>query len=315
MSVSLVTQTCVRPESTQDFARWQGETATIVATFSGFLEQRLMPPKPPLQVDWVILQRFATVEDAKQWLGSAERRQRLEIAAPFLMGRDDVHIVRDEEQGIKPSPASAVIATRVLPGKEAEYHAWERKIAQAQSRAPGLQGYRFEPPVPGVQKDYVAILRFDSESNLQAWLDSPERKKLVDEAAPLTEEFHARVVRTGFDQWFRDEKGKPSTASVWKMDMIVMLMLYPIVYWFGLKIELPIMMGKWGMPRPYSLFFACIISVALTGYLVPLCAGYLNWWLEPKGPNRLRKTLEGTALILFLYAAMVVGFWLLLRYW
>ena len=89
----------------------------------------------------------------------------------MLVGRDDVHIVRDDEGGRKPAPVSAVISTRVKPGKEAEYRAWERKIAAAQSKAPGLQGYRFEPPVPGVQEDYVAILRFDSEANLQAWLE------------------------------------------------------------------------------------------------------------------------------------------------
>ena len=59
--------------------------------------------------------------------------------------------------------------------------------------------------MPGVQEDYVAILRFDTEANLQAWLDSPVRKKLLEEAAPLTEEFHARMARTGFEQWFRDE--------------------------------------------------------------------------------------------------------------
>ena len=121
-----------------------------------------MPPNPPLQVDWVILQRFATLEDAQRWLASTERQTRIEGAAPMLVGRDDVHIVRDDEGGRKPAPVSAVISTRVKPGKDAEYRAWERKIAAAQSKAPGLQGYRFEPPVPGVQEDYVAILRFDS---------------------------------------------------------------------------------------------------------------------------------------------------------
>ena len=180
MTVSIVTQTCVRPERAEDFARWQGETSTVIATFPGFVEQRLMPPNPPLQVDWVILQRFSALEDAQRWLASPERQKRLEGVAPMLVGRDDVHIVRDDEGGIKPAPVSAVIATRVRPGKEAEYRAWERKIAVAQSKAPGLQGYRFEPPVPGVQDDFVAIMRFDSEANLQAWLDSPERQKLLD---------------------------------------------------------------------------------------------------------------------------------------
>jgi len=179
MSVSVVTQTGVRPESADAFARWQGETSVVISGFPGFIEQRVMPPAPPLQVDWVILQRFETLPDAQRWLASAERTGRLEGIAAMTIGRDDVHIVQDDAEGKKPAPVAAVISTRVKPGREAEYRAWERKIAAAQSTAPGLQGYRFEPPVPGVQDHFVAILRFDSETNLNAWLESPERKRLV----------------------------------------------------------------------------------------------------------------------------------------
>ena len=88
-------------------------------------------------------------------------------------------------------------------GQEAAYRQWEQKIAAAQSRAPGFQGYRFEQPIPGVQDDWLAILRFDSEEHLQGWLDSPVRNKLLKESEAFVEEVHARIVRTGFDQWFR----------------------------------------------------------------------------------------------------------------
>jgi antibiotic biosynthesis monooxygenase (ABM) superfamily enzyme len=308
MTVSIVTQTCVRPERAEDFARWQGETSTVIATFPGFVEQRLMPPKPPLQVDWVILQRFAALADAQRWLTSPERQKRLEGAAPMLVGRDDVHIVRDDEGGIKPAPVSAVIATRVRPGKEAEYRAWERKIAVAQSKAPGMQGYRFEAPVPGVQEDFVAILRFDSEANLQAWLDSPERKKLVEEAAPLTEEFHTRVAHTGFDQWFRDAAG-PAPLPVWKMDMLVLLMLYPIVFLFGIFVGTPLFTNVLHLPFAVALFLGNIVSVGLTGSLVPWVAPRFGWWLQPSAATALRTNIGGAVLIIVIYAAMVVAFW------
>ena len=39
-----------------------------------------MPPNPPLQVDWVILQRFDAIEDAQRWLashGAPERASRV----------------------------------------------------------------------------------------------------------------------------------------------------------------------------------------------------------------------------------------------
>jgi len=256
----------------------------------------------------VILQRFDTMEDAQRWLASTERQTRIEGVAPMLIGRDDVHIVRDDQGGIKPAPVSAVISTRVLLGKEHEYRAWERKIAAAQSKAPGLQGYRFEPPVPGVQEDFVAILRFDSEANMQAWLDSPERKKLIEEAAPLTEEFHTRMARTGFEQWFRDESGAPSSASVWKMDMIVLLLLYPIVFLWGVVVGTPLLANKLNMPFPIALFVGNIFSVGMTGFMVPWVANRMGWWLNPTR-NVVRANLLGAGLICAIYAACVLVFW------
>jgi antibiotic biosynthesis monooxygenase (ABM) superfamily enzyme len=226
----------------------------------------------------------------------------------MVIGRDDVHIVRDEAEGKKPAPVSAVISTRVKPGRETEYLAWERKIAAAQSKAPGLQGYRFEPPVPGLQDDFVAILRFDSEANLQRWLDSPERRKLVDEASPLTEEFHARMARTGFEQWFRDESGAPSSAPVWKMDMLVLLLLYPIVFLFGVFVQVPLFMNTLKLPFALALFLGNVVSVTLTGYLVPRVALRFGWWLQPVR-NVARTNLLGAALIVALYAACVLVFW------
>jgi hypothetical protein len=309
-TVSIVTQTCVKPGHAEDFARWQGETSTLISEFPGFIEQRLLPPKPPLQVDWVILQRFASLADAQRWLASPERQNRIEGAASMLVGRDDVHIVQDDAGASRNAHVSAVISTRVLPGKEAEYRAWERRIAATQSKAPGLQGYRFEPAVPGVQDDHVAILRFDSEANLQAWLDSPERERLLAEAAALTEEFHTRTVRSGFEQWFREATPGAAPAPVWKMDMLVLLMLYPIVFLFGVLVGTPLFNRMLGLPFAISLFLGNAVSVTLTGFLVPWIARRFTWWLQPQATvNRARINLQGAAIIVALYAVMVAAFW------
>jgi len=307
-SVSIVVQTCVRPEFAEAFARWQGETSTVIANFAGFIEQRLMPPKPPLQVDWVILQRFASLADAQRWLGSPERQARIEGIAQMLVGRDDVHIVEDDATAPKSSPASAVISTRIKPGKEAEYRAWERKIAAAQSRARGLQGYRFEPAVPGVQDAHVAILRFDSEENLNAWLESPERRRLIEEAEPLTEEFHTRTVRAGFEQWFRDGTGE-APLPAWKMNMLVLLVLYPLVFLFGAFAGTPFLTNRLGLPFAVSLFIGNIFSVVMTDILMRWVGNRFGWWLHPSGPRTLRIQLLGVAIIAALYALMVVVFW------
>ena len=139
----------------------------------------------------MIQQRFANVDAASAWLRSERRTRLLDVAQPMLAGHDDVHLVRDSTTGVRPAPVSAVISSRVRPGQEVPFRAWEQRIASAQAKSAGFQGYRFEPPIPGVQEDWLAILRFDTERNLQAWLNSPERKKLLEEAAPFLEEFHA----------------------------------------------------------------------------------------------------------------------------
>ena len=307
-SVSIVTQTRVRPEHNEDFARWQGETSSTISQFPGFLEQQLLPPNPPLQVDWVILQRFASLADAQRWLGSAERQKRIAGAAPMLVGRDDVHIVHDEADGIRPAPVSTIISTRVKPGKEAEYRAWVRRIAAAQSKAPGLQGYRFEPPVPGVQEHFIAILRFDTEANLRAWLESPVRQALLKEAEPLTEESHARIASSGFEQWFRDASPTDDQLPVWKMDMLVLLMLYPIVMVFGYFVGTPLLDRELHLPFAVSLFLGNIVSVFLTGFLVPWIASRFGWWLRPTPGREVRINLLGAAFISAVYAAMVFVF-------
>jgi uncharacterized protein len=309
-SVSIVTQTCVQPQSDDAFARWQGETSKVIAGFPGFIEQRLMPPNPPLQVDWVILQRFDSLDHAKQWLGSSERQIRIEGATPMLVGRDDVHIVRDDASAARTAPVSAVISTRVKPGMEAEYRKWEQKIAAAQSKAAGLQGYRFEPAVPGVQEDCVAILRFDNEANLQAWLNSPQRQALIEEAAPLTEEFHTRMAQSGFEQWFRDATpaGAPPPAA-WKMNMIVLLTLYPVVFLWGLLVGTPILIKALHLDFPLALFIGNAFSVILTSYLVPWTANRLGWWLNPPKEKRVRVNLRGAGLLLLGYAGMILVFW------
>lgn len=310
MTVSIITQTSVRPESAEAFAQWQGETSAIVAAFPGFIEQRLLPPNPPLQVDWVILQRFETLADAQSWLGSPQRQSRIEGVGPMLVGRDDVHIVQDGEGATRTSTVSAIISTRVKPGMEAQYRKWERRIAAAQSTARGLQGYRFEPAVPGVQEDHVAILRFDSQSNLDAWLNSAERRKLVEEAAPLTAEFHTRTVQSGFEQWFRDAAAPDGTPPpVWKMNMAVQLALYPVVFLWGQYLGVPYLTGL-GLPVAIAVFISSGFIVVVSAILIPLTAKYLlGWWLTPRTDRMIRLNTLGTIAVLIGYAATTYLFW------
>jgi uncharacterized protein len=306
-SVTLVAQTRVRDGEGQAFGQWQARISAAVAEWPGFIEQSVMPPNPPTQMDWVILQRFASAGAATDWLRSDRRQGLLAEAQSLVVGIDDIHLLRDAAAGVMPAPVSAVIVTKVKPGQEAGYRAWERRIAAAQARAPGFQGYRFEPPVPGVQEGWLAILRFDGERNMQAWLHSPERAALLREAALFVTDFHTRVVQSGFEQWF----GQPAAGAgpaVWKQNMVVLLMLYPVVFLFGLYVQTPLLMGWARLPFWAALFIGNVASVVLLNWLVPWACQALGWWLNATAPNRLRTDLAGAALVIGLYAVILYLF-------
>jgi uncharacterized protein len=307
--VTLVTQTRVVAGGDPAFAAWQARMTEAITACAGFIEQKVIPPSPPAQVDWVILQRFDSMAAARLWMQSARRAEMLEEAEALLVGNDDIHVLVDGEDGVLPSPASAVISTRVKPGQEAAYRTWERRIAAAQSKAAGFQGYRIEPPVPGVQESWVAIVRFDSDASLDAWMKSPERQQLLAEGDRLSDEVRARIVRTGFDQWFSKGASAGDTAPpAWKQNMLVLLQLYPVVFLFGLLVQGPVLTAMLHMPFWLSLFVGNLASVLLLSRLVPWTSARFQWWLQPAGAEVRRTDRRGAVIVIALYAASLLVF-------
>jgi uncharacterized protein len=307
--VTIVTQTRVVAGGDPAFAAWQASMSAVAAGCTGFIEQKVIPPSPPAQVDWVILQRFGSMAAARDWMQSTRRAEMLKEAEPLLVGNDDIHVLVDGEDGVLPSPASAVISTRVKPGHEAAYRSWERRIAAAQSKAAGFQGYRIEPPVPGVQESWVAIVRFDSDASLDAWMKSPQRQSLLAEGERLSDEVRARIVRTGFDQWFSaGAKAGEATPPAWKQNMLVLLQLYPVVFLFGLLVQGPVLTDLLHMPFWLSLFVGNVASVLLLSRLVPWTSARFQWWLRPEGAQSQRVDRRGAAAVMALYAVSLLVF-------
>jgi uncharacterized protein len=303
--VTIVTQTRVAEGADAGFAQFQTSISTAIATHPGFIEQSVLPPNPPAQVDWVILQRFRSAQDAVGWLHSDTRAALLATAQSYLVGPDDVHLLREGQTGALPSPVSVVITTKVKPGREAEFRHWEQRIAAEQARAPGFAGYRLEPPIPGVQEDFVAILRFETDAALQGWMNSPKRAALLAEAEPFTAEVRTRLVQAGFSQWFAPENGG---APAWKQNMVVLLMLYPVVFLFGLWVQTPLLMRAWGLPFWLALFIGNVASVILLNWLVPWVSGRFAWWLTPGGGARPTRDWAGAAAVVGLYCAVMALF-------
>ncbi len=120
----------------------------------------------------MILQRFRSL-DRRQAMAGARRAAdpASKGAAQMLVGRDDVHIVRDDASAARTAPVSAVISTRSEAGhgsRVPEMGAEDRRGAVEGGRVAGA--IASSRPCRACQEDCVAILRFDGEANLKTWL-------------------------------------------------------------------------------------------------------------------------------------------------
>ena len=304
--VTVITQTRVLPDRNGDFAVWQQEISDEVSGFPGFLDHQVIPPTPPAQIDWVIVQKFASARQAQDWLRSPRRLRLIEKIQPVLVGHDDIHLIEDDQSGKPPEAVSAVISMRVAPGKEDLYREWGQRIAAAQAKYPGFQGFKVNPPIPGVQDDWVTVLQFDTEDHLNAWMQSAERQALLGEARAFSTETHYRTVRSGFEQWFRVDGA--AHAPAWKQNMIVLLALYPVVFLFGFIVQTPILMRQLGWPFWLALFAGNVAGVTILNWLVPWVSKRFDWWLKPAGSESDKRTLIGIGVVVVLYGVLLFAF-------
>ena len=121
-----------------------------------------------------------------------------------------------------------IITVSVKPGMEEAYRDWVDRIRQVEAKFPGYQGLQLQPPITGLQDDWVSLLRFDTAEHLNAWLESDARRDALEEVQPFIDKREQQVA-TAFSGWFTFSDAPGQAPPSWKQSMIVLLTLYPIV--------------------------------------------------------------------------------------
>lgn len=88
--VALVIQTRLRDEGKVAYAAWQARVGVELASWPGFMGQEVIVPSPPLQVDWIVIQRFGSLAHAESWLHSDALGHRLREIEHLFVGHDDI---------------------------------------------------------------------------------------------------------------------------------------------------------------------------------------------------------------------------------
>ncbi|MEP9376249.1 antibiotic biosynthesis monooxygenase [Aquabacter sp. CN5-332] len=310
--VALVARRRVAEASYAAYARWQARVVEQLRAWPDFVAHELIPPVPPAQMDWIIIQRFSSAGAAQSWLGSPVRAGLLEEIKPHLLEEEEVHLLADA--GPRPQAgASAFIAYKVAPEDETAFLVWQRSIYAAEAQAPGFMRHKLERPVARLRDEWIIILTFDTDANLTHWLESPKRKALLEESRKLKADFHLSRAAYGFDFWFRGAGDpKPGSWQIFKNCLLVLLVLYPIVYLWGFFVDHPLLAAH-EAPLWLSLFVGNVVSTQILGWwAVPAIFKVFGWWLAPD-PG-LRRNILGYAALALLYALSMAGFAALLAW-
>lgn len=183
-------------------------------------------------------------------------------------------------QTINPNQATALIVEHKVKKENVErYEKWTKETLSAVSRSPGYLGREVFPPNAD-DKPYTIIVRFESERDVQTWLDSSERKRFIEKAQDILEDGDKTQIRAGIDVWFTpdDAPAKPpahkqfllTLAGIYPLTLIVPEILSPLFE------AVPILENLF-----ISKFIVAVIVVGIMTYLLmPYATNWLHDWLS-----------------------------------
>ena len=306
----LIATTRVRTGKDSEFATWKARHDTVIGKFPGYVSSDMIPGANGSN-EWTIVINFRSAADLAVWQQSKERSEIIGEGIPLFEGGNFGEVAKVGEAGVQPAgDVTEVIFSRIKPGMEDAYREWTVRIQAAQARYPGYRGMFFQPPEENGGM-WTTIIRFESAPQLEAWMNAPERKNLLQEAKAFIEHEQLTRLATAFPGWVPLDpmtgKGPPN----WKTAMLVLLGLFPVVM-LELRFLSPVL-TKLGLHASLATFIGNALSVALTSFItMPLFVRWFGWWFFPAGASTWPVTSKGVAILIVLFALEILALWWLL---
>ena len=181
-------------------------------------------------------------------------------------------IIADQHKSV-----ALIITHTVKAGEEKRYEGWLTDILSEVSRSRGYLGREIFRPTQGT-RTYTSIVRFDTNINLTAWVESETRASFVSRVSDLLEKGDVHEIRTGIDFWFTPEGVKPPRP--WKQFLLTLSAVYPLSLvipplFRPLGRVVPIL----GQPFIFGLLIAATLTALLTFVIMPRYTRLVKKWL------------------------------------
>ncbi|AHC35143.1 antibiotic biosynthesis monooxygenase [Pseudomonas fluorescens] len=174
-----------------------------------------------------------------------------------------------------------VVKHRIKPGLEADYEAWLRRIVRIAGERPGHLGVDVVRSKQGGLALFTCVLRYGTTAALEQWLDSPQRKQLIAEAAPMLADGDQTEIGAANEFWFTPLADSAAKPPRWKQAVVSLCVILPQT------LLLPFIWGPILRLHPFlsnyvvSTFLVTLTIVLLVVYLLmPAATRLFAPWLE-----------------------------------
>jgi len=187
------------------------------------------------------------------------------------------------EPGI-PGPdevVTLIVKHRVKAGFEVPYEAWLRNIVKVAAQNVGHLGVDVVRGKNAGLDFYTCVLRFCSTEAMQNWLDSPQRQKLVDEAAPMLADGDQTEINPVNEFWFApDPQSAPPPR--WKQAVVTLLVILPhtllVPLLWGPLLRLNAFLSSYLVA---TLLITLTIVLSVVYVFMPMATRLFAPWLSP----------------------------------
>lgn len=176
--------------------------------------------------------------------------------------------------------ATVAITHHVNELYKSNYEAWLTEIIPVCKSYAGHLGVGVIRPVAGATTAYSVFVRFDTQANLLAWMQSEDRKKLIEKVQPFLVKDENFLVQSGLDFWFTPEEAKAKLPTKWKQFLVTWSAIFPLV--LGISTLLEYITTSLSIPLNHSLrvlLLTCFVVLMMVYVVMPRYTKLVHKWL------------------------------------
>lgn len=131
---------------------------------------------------------------------------------------------------INTTGATAIISHTIKPDHQTDYEQWLDEIWASCKYFTGYLDRHIIRPIEGKSTTFTAVIRFDTQQDLQTWWTSTQRQSLLKKIEPYLASEAKYSINSGLDFLFTEaEPVTTPTPKRWKQFVLTWSAIFPLV--------------------------------------------------------------------------------------